>query len=243
MAEVEDVLAYWFDDIPMQFKGKKKIKILHDAFARQLQEVKDFLLELDVNRRIETAEGEQLDRIGDIVCLTRAQAGLYTGDPIPVNVLDDKTYRKFLKYKILLNTSYCTYDELIKGLNYFFIDYNIYYMEDPEWPATIVFKVPSEVGSVLTETPIIKAAGVGYRIIVFDSENDIGHKMFFGYFDNQEITIPYSTNGSGKIADGVLMLDSNDEYYVENDTLHTIPADSMNGDILNISDPDITQGG
>ena len=123
------------------------------------------------------------------------------------------------------------------------IDYNIYYMEDPEWPATIVFKVPSEVGSVLTETPIIKAAGVGYRIIVFDSENDIGHKMFFGYFDNQEITIPYSTNGSGKIADGVLMLDSNDGYYVENDTLHTIPADSMNGDILNISDPDITQGG
>lgn len=27
MAEVEDVLAYWFDDIPMQFKGKKKMRL------------------------------------------------------------------------------------------------------------------------------------------------------------------------------------------------------------------------
>ena len=44
MAEVEDVLAYWFDDIPMQFKGKKKIKILPDDFSRQLKEVKYFLL-------------------------------------------------------------------------------------------------------------------------------------------------------------------------------------------------------
>ena len=243
MDEKEDILAYWFEDIPMQFKEQKKIKILHDAFARQLQEAKDFLLSLDINRRIETAEGEQLDRIGDIVCLTRAQAGLYTGNPIPVNVLDDKTYRKFLKYKILLNTSYCTYDELIKGLNYFFIDYNIYYMEDPDWPATIVFKVPSEVGSVLTETPIIKAAGVGYRIIVFDSENEIGHKMFFGYFDNQELTIHYNTTGNGKVSDGVLLLSSEDGYYVENEVLHTIAADQMSGDTLIISDPNITQGG
>lgn len=243
MDEKEDVLAYWFEDIPMQFQGQKKIKILHDAFARQLQEAKDFLLSLDINRRIETAEGEQLDRIGDIVCLTRAQAGLYTGNPIPVNVLDDKTYRKFLKYKILLNTSYCTYDELIKGLNYFFVDYNIYYMEDPDWPATIVFKVPSEVGSVLTETPIIKAAGVGYRIIVFDSENDIAHKMFFGYFDNQELTIHYNTTGNGKVSDGVLLLSSEDGYYVENEVLHTISEDQMSGDTLIISDPNITQGG
>ena len=243
MPEVEDVLSHWFEDIPMQFKDKKKIKILHDAFARQLQETKAFLLSLDINRRIETAEGEQVDRIGDIVCLTRAQAGLYTGDPIPVNVLDDKTYRKFLKYKILLNTSYCTYDELIKGLNYFFVDYNIYYMEDPEWPATIVFKVPSEVGSVLTETPIIKAAGVGYRIIVFDSENEIGHKMFFGYFDNQELTIYYNTTGNGKISDGVLILSSEDGYYVENEILHTIEADSISGEVLTISDPEVTEGG
>ena len=100
-----------------------------------------------------------------------------------------------------------------------------------------------EVGSVLTETPIIKAAGVGYKIIVFDSENEIGHKMFFGYFDNQELTIYYNTTGNGKISDGVLILSSEDGYYVENEILHTIEADSISGEVLTISDPEVTEGG
>lgn len=150
-----------------QFRDKPKLKVLHDALARQLQEVYEFFLELKQRRDVYTATGAQLDGIGDIAVLTRKEAGLLTGSPIPIDVIDDETYRQYLIFKILKNTCDCTYPDIIKAFRMFW-DKPLYYTEDPAQPATMIFDTGEMEGGVDTRplftTPLLRAAGVTLKL-------------------------------------------------------------------------------
>ncbi len=203
---MSDYLQKTVDDFPWQFKDKPKIMVLIRAIARQLQEVADFMESLNLDRRIDTAEGTQLDRIGDIVVLTRAQAGLLTGDPITVDVLDDETYRKYLKYKILLNTSDCTYQDLVDGLRMFFED-TVIYREDIDKPATLIFRVPSDIAYIMNSMPIIRASGVGLLIEAFDTETDYDLVSVFAIFLDDKYTFVWTQDETIiRVENGVLIL-------------------------------------
>lgn len=114
-------------------------------------------------QHIAAAEGKQLDRIGDIVALSRAEAGLLAGNPIPFAVIDDERYRRFLYYKIFKNTSICTYPDVMKSVRMFW-GKGLYYSEDPAQPATMIFNTPiltpEDDPSALFKAPLIRAAGV-----------------------------------------------------------------------------------
>ena len=181
------------EDMPWQFRHKDNIEVLIQAIAHQLQDVYDFFTDLDINRRIDNAEGVQLDRIGDIVCLSRAQAGLLTGSPITVPVLNDETYRKYLKYKILLNTSSCTYKDLMNGFS-LFLDDTVYYREDLDKPATIVLKGSNDVTSILASMPITRAAGVGVFIEENIQKSEQVFTPYFGTFYEDTVTVRWSTD-------------------------------------------------
>ena len=154
-------------DLVEQFRGKANIEALMEVVGIELQEVFDFYEQLRTQRSVNTAVGKQLDGVGDIAVMTRKEAGQLAGNPIPFEVIDDDTYRQYLIYKILKNTCDCTYPDIIRAFRMFW-DRPLYYTEDSEQPATMIFdtgELPGDVDTTpLFKTPLIRAAGVTLKL-------------------------------------------------------------------------------
>jgi len=159
-----DILNAWLDDLPQQFQGKELIEGLISAFAKQLEEIQGVFKELDLQTDLESAVGKNLDMVGDIVTLTRKEAGVLAGIDVEDPVISDERYRQFLKYQMLVNTNECTYNDLMDGLALLWDVSPIYYKEDPALPAVIILTMPflTPGGKVVTlgEVPMVKSAGV-----------------------------------------------------------------------------------
>jgi hypothetical protein len=149
-------------DTVEQFKGKPNIEAYQEALARQLSELHEFFDGLNTLRWLQSAEGVQLDGIGDIVVLSRLDA-IVISRQADMNVpMDDETYRLFLAWKISLNTTNCTHTDRYRALKMFWNKTPIYYSENPERPATIFLTIPdfTPETAVFRITSMIKAAGV-----------------------------------------------------------------------------------
>ncbi len=157
------ILDSWIRDMPQQFQGKQNIEVLFRAFARQLEEVNTVLAEINDNTDIETASGVNLDHVGDIACLSRKDALEILRKKHNTEISDD-LYRSVLRYKVLKNTSECTYEDIMQSIRLLWDTDKIRYYEDPARPATIMILFPMTdidepdwtVGRVLA----IKPAGV-----------------------------------------------------------------------------------
>lgn len=158
------VIDEWMNDIPSQFQGKENIEILINAFARQLQEVQQMFADLYEKTDLDVATGQNLDYVGTIIPLTRKEAGELAGIGVTDPVISDERYRQFLRYKNLVNTNECTYYDLMDGLALLWDVSPIYYIEDPDLPATIILTMPFlEPGGEavpLGEVPMVKSSGV-----------------------------------------------------------------------------------
>lgn len=155
-------------DLIHQFRDQKNIAALMDALGEQLGDIERFYSQLRTQRALNTAVGRQLDGAGDIVALTREEAGGYAVFKNPGDALTDEMYRKYLIYKVLKNTSICTYPDIIQSFRMFW-DKPLYYSEDPTEPAIMTFRTgilkPEDHPEKLLAAPIIRAAGVGIRVI------------------------------------------------------------------------------
>ena len=155
-------------DLVDQFKEKPVIDALVSAIGEQLNDVRRFYEDLRDRRGIQTSMGQQLDGVGDIVVLSRLEAGALACINESVYVLDDESYRRYLIFKVWKNTNNCTYHDVIKALRMFWPK-PLYYREDPAEPATMVFETdmlsPEDDVPKLLNAPLIKAAGVGIKVI------------------------------------------------------------------------------
>lgn len=161
MVDFKDQLR---SDLVEQFKEKPRINALIDVINRQIKELYDFYAALEKERSVSTAVGRQLDGIGDIVCLTRDEAGALACINRSVYVLEDDPYRDYLIYKIWKNTNNCTYYDIMRALRMFW-DQPLYYREDPNEPATLIWEIPLEFlardSYIINRFPMVRAAGVG----------------------------------------------------------------------------------
>lgn len=164
-----DFIAALKADLVEQFKGKANIDALMEVVGTELQQVYDFYVQLREERGAFTSVGKQLDGVGDIVVLSRMEAGILAGDPIPFDVIDDDMYRRYLIFKILKNTCNCTYPDIIKAFRMFW-DRPLYYREDPSEPATMIFDtglITADVDvSSLVRVPLLRAAGITLKLIL-----------------------------------------------------------------------------
>ncbi len=160
------VLDTLIKDFPEQFKDKRLIAVLTAAFDRQLRELEEVFLSLQTELALDNAVGVQLDRAGDIVGLTRAEAGLLCGDEIFFDIIDDDRYRQYLKYKAYKNSNTCTYYDLISQLQTVWGADEIQYEEDSDYPATIIVTssllTPEGGGADISFVPSVHPAGVGF---------------------------------------------------------------------------------
>ena len=136
------ILDKWLQDIPQQFQGKRNIEVIISAFAKQLQELEQVFEDLNTKTDLETATGLNLDMVGTIIPLSRKEAGELAGVGVTDPVISDERYRQFLKYKNLVNTNRCTYYDLMTGLQLLWDVQPVYYIEDPDMPATIILTMP-----------------------------------------------------------------------------------------------------
>lgn len=166
------IFADWLQDLPQQFQGKTNIESLIAAFSRQLEEIQKVFDDLEEKTSIDTAVGENLDMVGDIVCLSRKDAHSYINRDGNFEMTDD-LYRKILKFKILKNTSEATYYDIMDGVSLLWNLDNVKYREDKSRPATYILDLqrhPLEGESPIDERVLtIKAAGVNslYAITFF----------------------------------------------------------------------------
>lgn len=152
-------------EFPQEFQNKEKIEVLVHAFARQLDELYAVSTELKKLCDLDAAQGKQLDGIGDIVVLSRSDAMRLIKGPITYNIMDDEHYRHYLRYKILKNTSTCTYYDIITAMQLLWGADDVEYFENPEEPATVTLTFPDPGGAVqLDDIPPVVAAGVGIHI-------------------------------------------------------------------------------
>lgn len=155
-------------DLPCQFREKAKIRGLLSALSKQLDGVQQFFSEINLLRSVDTAAGVQLDGIGDIVCLSRADALSLSAGAMSMG---DETYRKWLKYKIAVNTSNGTYADIMNAVKMLVGNNRVGYRESPSYPATAILDVSGlEYEDILTADLLrkIKAAGVRLTFTVYD---------------------------------------------------------------------------
>ena len=157
-----DYSAYLRDDLAEQFKGQPKIEAICNAIGQQMSEVYDFFEQLSTCLNIDSAEGALLDRIGEIVVLSRKEAQELLGKS---DAVTDEEYRQMIKYKIRLNYGDATRKSIInavKTINGGMIGFRV--ENEAERPATIILKTdrsPSSEGVLaMYRTPVPKAGGV-----------------------------------------------------------------------------------
>lgn len=156
-------------DLPEQFRNRKNTSALCEVLNKQLSELVSVFDSIEGQTCIDKAVGVQLDRIGEIVGLTRAEAGLLCGQTIYFDVVDDERYRRYLKYKAFRNSNDCTYYSLINSMKAILGSSTVIeYTEDPNFPATIILDIQAEDGETvyLGDIPPIKPAGVKVEYMV-----------------------------------------------------------------------------
>ena len=180
-------------DLLEQFKGKKNIEDLMEVIGKQLNDVYNFFEQLRTERSLHTAVGKQLDGVGDIVSLSRAEASMLAGEDLTSTSIDDKTYRKYLIYKILKNTCNCTYYDIMKAIGMFWDGPPLKYTEDPNRPATIIFDFEAEkdFAEQVVGIPYVKAGGVGLDVRMHKSED---FTAYYGFAMQMMCTITCECN-------------------------------------------------
>jgi len=168
MDSARDYLKKLQDDLIEQFKGKPNIEVFQKALARQLEELYGFYYQLNDMRWLQNAEGAQLDGIGNIVDLSRMAALVWSNMAGQIMPMEDDLYRKFLRFKVFLNTSEGTYREIVRTFQMFWADTLILYEERPDVPATMFWTLEgvdpfATDNRVLDIAARVKAAGVALR--------------------------------------------------------------------------------
>ena len=208
------------DDVPEQFKNQYNIRVLLNVLAQQLNELATFYRDLITARTIAGASGKNLDRIGDIVCLTRAEAtavSALTGEE-----MDDAMYRRYLLYKITLNSSACTLQDIYDAVRAFSNDV-AFYSEDIEHQATIILEMSEALYHMFQNFKFSKPAGVQILYNVFSTDNGdgFGLKSYFSYYPIDKITIDWTMvideelgleQNNYSVKDGILTVPSTSEY-------------------------------
>lgn len=217
------------DDVPEQFKNQYNIRVLLDAMAKQLNDLATFYRDLLTARTIAGAAGKQLDYIGDIVSLTRAEASAIAA--LTDAAMDDALYRRYLLYKISLNTSTCTLQDIYDAVSAFSNDV-AFYSEDIEHQATIILEMSDALYEMFQHFKFSKPAGVQILYDVFQTNNgeNFGLHSYFAYFMVDRIPIDMTMVQDGemsaeqtlyRVEDGVLITPNTASYSNETVILET----------------------
>lgn len=208
MADYSEALK---DDLVEQFKGQPRIEALMDVIGSQLQDVYDFFEQLSEDRGVYTAVELNLDGVGNIVDMTRQEAGrlarvVHSDDPLLP--LEDEEYRPYLIYKILRNTGECTYPNIVKVFKMFW-DEPLYYTESADVPATMIFDTGELDGEMdvtpLVKVPVLRAGGVTLKLYVRRLIETDPEPLYAGGHSDMMLTVNMSQIDEEAMAEAAIL--------------------------------------
>ena len=97
-----------------------------------------FLSSLEKLNDFDACTGIWLDRLGQLVCMSRQQAGAMIGSRELAD--DDDIYRICLKYKAFVNSCRCTPDEIIEATKIIFGATQVVYSERRDVPLRFSYR-------------------------------------------------------------------------------------------------------
>lgn len=94
-------LGYYLNLLTSQYKNSPKLQALVTMLLQKFDDVSQVLVQMDTALDLDAAVGAQLDMLGAVVAAKRTVAFQPSGGVSPV--LDDATYRLYIKAKIAQN--------------------------------------------------------------------------------------------------------------------------------------------
>lgn len=169
------------------------------AFATEFDELATEFDALDLLNYIDMCSGVQLDRIGQLVGLTRHEAGQMIGSRELAD--DDSVYSLTLKYKAYINSCRCTPNDIISATKIIFGATQVLYSERTDTPATFYLSIFAPFSNIVmtllgTHDLIIHPAGVKVRTSLSIKDTDT-----FGFSDLNPNVCGF---GNGKFAQSIM---------------------------------------
>lgn len=169
------------------------------ALSDQCEELALRFADLPSLNNIDACVGVQLDRIGQLVGLTRREAGTMIGSRELAD--DDDVYRLVLKYKAYVNSCECTPNDIITATKLIFGATQVFYSERLDTPATFYLSIFAPFSDVVmsllgTHDLIIHPAGVKVRTSLSTKDTDT-----FGFSD---LNANVAGFGKGKFAQSIM---------------------------------------
>ena len=169
------------------------------AFSVELDELSTEFNDLVLLNNIDMCSGVQLDRIGQIVGLTRHEAGVMIGSRELAD--SDSIYGMTLKYKAYVNSCRCTPNDIIDATKIIFGATQVLYSERTDTPATFYLSISAPFSDIVmallgTHDLIIHPAGVKVRTSLSTKDTDT-----FGFSDLNPNVAGF---GKGKFAQSIM---------------------------------------
>lgn len=155
--------------LPQQYKGKAMLQGLLTALVTQVQLLDDQGINLATQRSVSTAVGTQLDKLGTIVGISRAN-------------LSDEAYRLRIQARILINISTGTPEGLIQVFKLLTLASNVVLNE--QFPADVALYTDGDIDPTqitFVQQSLELAAPAGVRV------------AFMGHFDP---VLPFACDGT-----------------------------------------------
>lgn len=130
-----------------EFQNSEKVKGLLSAIVKPLDALKADYDAIKTERWIDTAIGKQLDGCGAIVLEPRSGRS-------------DEEYRAAIKFRVFVNRSSGTPQDLIKALKYFIASDDVQYLES--YPATAILFADGWIGDKYTRLDFSRASTATY---------------------------------------------------------------------------------
>ena len=186
-------------ELPFIVEDSSKIDGYLSALADQCEELSLRFVNLPKLNNLDSCTGEQLDRIGQLVGLTRREAGTMIGSRELAD--NDDVYRMTLKYKAYVNSCRCPPDDIITATKIIFNATQVSYSERADTPATFYLSIFAPFSDVVmsllgTHDLIIHPAGVKVRTSLSSKDTDT-----FGFSDLNPNVAGF---GKGKFAQSVM---------------------------------------
>ncbi len=168
LAHNENHVAEGLALLIQQFKGKPRLEAILSSYLEQVQELEDDFWDVFSNRWVETAEGIQLDGLGEIVGERRQGA-------------PDDEYRAFVRARIRVNRSNGKMPELVEILSLILDGEEVVARE--YYPAAIVMGALDEleVNAKRVSSMLRQAKGGGIRIDLVYSKVEKTSTLTFGW--------------------------------------------------------------
>lgn len=165
-----------------QFRDAQRINDFVSAFLDQIQEIENAVWQLYVLRSLSTAEGVQLDGLGDLVGEHR-------------NDRTDAAYRLSIQVRILVNRSDGQMEQLI-AIAVLFLGEPVVVQTSEYYPAVVYIEIRSDIGTadpfeLFSLLKLARAAGVALHMVYtysaetgtfeFDADTTLGADINLGF--------------------------------------------------------------